>query len=141
MYMHRIQALETRIIKGESVSDFYNRLSNSFQEADMEKASMGTVMISRLIASLPSEGNEGKIKEQLLKLYSETPNPSEDDLQKFLTKIKEMESIVTASEFKNTAGGVIRQVPELKQEETKKDNPHFVCGKSHKKGKCAQVCK
>ena len=63
MYMRRIQALETRIIKGESVSDFYNRLNNSFQEADMEKASMGTVMISRLIASLPSEGNEGKIKE------------------------------------------------------------------------------
>ena len=108
MYMHRIQALETRITKGESVSDFYNRLNNSFQEADMEKASMGTVMISRLIASLPSEGNEGKIKEQLLKLYSETPNPSEDDLHKFLTKIKEMESIVTASEFKNTAGSTIR---------------------------------
>ena len=40
MYMRRIQALETRIIKGESVSYFYNRLNNSFQEADMEKASM-----------------------------------------------------------------------------------------------------
>ena len=44
----------------------------------MEKASMGTIMISRLIASLPSEGNKGKIKEQLLKLYSETPNPNEE---------------------------------------------------------------
>ena len=118
-----------------------NRLNNSFQEAEMEKASMGTVMISRLIASLPSEGNEVKIKERLLKLYSETPNPSEDDLQKFLTTIKEMESIVTASELKNTADGRVRRVPELKQEETKQDNPHFLCGKAHKKGQCAQICK
>ena len=68
MYMRRNQALEKCIIKEESVSDFYNRLSNSFQEADMEKASMGTVMISSLIASLPAVGNEGKIKERLLKL-------------------------------------------------------------------------
>ena len=76
-----------------------------------------------------------------MKLYSETPNPSEDDLQKFLTTMKEMESIVTASEFKNTADGRVRRVPELKQEETKQDNPHFLCGKAHKKGQCAQICK
>ena len=72
MYMRRIQAMETR-------SDYLNRLKNSFQEADMQKAFIGTVMISLLISSLPSEGNEGKIKEQLLKLYS--------------------------SEFRNTTGG------------------------------------
>ena len=57
IYIRRVQALETRIIKGETVSDFYNRLKNSFREAEMEKASMGTIMISKLIASLPSEGN------------------------------------------------------------------------------------
>ena len=87
IYICRVQALEAQIIKGETVSDFYNRLKNSFREADMEKASMGTIMISRLIASLPLEGNKGKIKEQLLKLYSEMPNPKEEDLTKFLTKI------------------------------------------------------
>ena len=83
MYMRRIQAMETCIIKGETVSDYFNRLKNSFQEADMQKASIGTVMISLLIGSLPVEGNEGKIKSELLKIYSETPNPSEEDLQKF----------------------------------------------------------
>ena len=45
IYIRRVQALETRIIKEETVSDFYNRLRNRFKEADMEKASMGTVMI------------------------------------------------------------------------------------------------
>ena len=136
--------MENRIIKGEAVSDYFNRLKNSFQEADMQKASIGTVMISLLISSLPSEGNEGKIKEQLLKLYSETPNPLDEDLQKFINKIKEMESIVTASEFRNTTGGrggTIRRVPELKTEETKQDNAHYLCGKSHKKGQCDLVCK
>ena len=105
MYIRRIQAMETHIIKGETVGDYFNRLKNSFQEADMQKASIGTVMISLLIGSLPVEGDEGKIKSELLKIYSETPNPSEEDIQKFLNKIKEMESIVTASEFRNTTGG------------------------------------
>ena len=65
----------------------------------MEKASMATIMIGKLIASLPSEGNEGRIKEQLLKLYSEMPNLKEEDLTQFIAKIKEFESLVTASEF------------------------------------------
>ena len=58
IYIHRDQALETRIIKGESVSDFYHRLKNIFTEAGMEAVSAGTIMIGKLIASLPSEGNE-----------------------------------------------------------------------------------
>ena len=143
MYMRRIQAMETRIIKGETVSDYFNRLKNCFQEADMQKASIGTVMISLLIGNLPAEGNEGKIKNELLKIYSETPNPSEEDLHKFLTKIKEMESIVIASKFRNVTGrgSTIRVVTEQKNEETKQAQLHHVCGKSHKKGSCEQVCK
>ena len=66
IYIRRVQALETRIIKGETVSDFYHRLKNSFREAEMEKASMDTIMISKLIASLPSEGNEGRIRSSYL---------------------------------------------------------------------------
>ena len=79
-----------------------------------------------------------------MKLYSENPNPLEEDLQKFLNEITEMESIVTASEFKNTTGGrggTIRRVPELRTEETKQDNAHYLCGKPHKKGQCDLVCK
>ena len=99
MYMRCIQAMETKIVKGESVSDYFNRLKNSYQEADMQKASIGTVMISLLIGNLPADGNEGKIKNELLKLYSETPNPSEDDLNKFANKIKEIESLGLACKF------------------------------------------
>ena len=79
----------------------------------------------------------------MLKIYSETPNPLEEDLQKFLNKINEMESIVIASEFRNTTGrgGTIREVKELKNEETKQASVHHVCGKSHKKGSCDVVCK
>ena len=78
-----------------------------------------------------------------MKIYSETPNPSEEDLQKFLNKIKEMESIVTASKFRNTTGrgGTFRKVTELKNEETKQVSVHHICGKSLKKGSCDVVCK
>ena len=41
-----------------------------------------------MIGKLPADGNEGKIKNELLKLFSETPNPSEDDLYKSANKIK-----------------------------------------------------
>ena len=72
----------------------------------MEKASMATIMIGKLMASLPSEGNEGRIKEQLLKLYSEMPNPKEEDLRQFITKIKEFECLVMASELKILQGAL-----------------------------------
>ena len=137
IYIRRVQALETRIIKGKTVSDFYHRLKNIFTEAEMEKASMGTIMISKLIASLPSEGNEGRIKEQLLKQYSEMPNPKEEDLTKFITVIKEFESLVTASEFKIQQGNTMRRVQEEPKQEA---NPHYLCGKVHKCGKCTQKC-
>ena len=62
MYMPHFQAMEARIIKGETVSDYFHSLKNCFQESDMQKATIDSVMISLLIGNLPTEGNEGKIK-------------------------------------------------------------------------------
>ena len=76
--------METKMAKGESVSDYFIRLKSAFSEADMEKVSIGTIMISLLIGNLPAEVNEGKTK---------NPDPSEDDLYKFANKIKEVESL------------------------------------------------
>ena len=78
-----------------------------------------------------------------MKIYSENPNPSEEDLYKSSSKIKEIESIVIASKFRNTTGrgSTIRVVTEQKNEETKQAQVHHVCGKSHKKGSCEVVCK
>ena len=67
--------MEARIIKGETVSDYFHRLKNSFQEAYMQKATIDNIMVSLLIANLQGDGNEGKIKKELLKIYSEIPNP------------------------------------------------------------------
>ena len=67
----------------------------------------------------------------------------EEDLQKFINKINEMESIVIASEFRNTTGrgSTIREVKELKNYEPNQAKVHHVCGKSHKRGPCDIVCK
>ena len=85
-----------------------------------------------------------KIKQDLLKLLQEHPNPSEDDLGIFANKIKEVESLGLACEYRNatTGRGGIRSVVEItKKEET--DKPpwiHHLCGKNHKKGACDFVC-
>ena len=85
-----IQERKTNILKGETVSDYFLRLKGAFAEADMAKASIGTIMISLLIANLPAEGSEGKIKNDLLKLFQEHPNPTQEDLYLFANKIKEI---------------------------------------------------
>ena len=50
-------------------------------------------------------------------MYSDVPNPGQEDLQKFINKINEMESIVIASEFTNATGrgSTIREVKEIKK--------------------------
>ena len=65
LYTRRIQAMKTNILKGETMSDYFIRLKGAFSEADMAKASIGTIMISLLIANLPADGSEGKIKQDL----------------------------------------------------------------------------
>ena len=126
-----------RIIKWECVSDFYHRLRNIFSEAEMESASVGTTLICKLIASLPSEGNEGRIKEQLLKQFSELPNPKEEEMTKFISVIKEYESIVTAKDYKVQTGRGVGRVQEEQQTEAR---PHNLCGMAQKRGKCTQKC-
>ena len=105
LYTRRIQAMKTNILKGETVSDYLIRLKGAFSEADMAKASIGTIMISLLIANLPADGSEGKIKQDLLKLFQENPNLSEEDLCLFSNKIKEVESLGLACEYRNIDTG------------------------------------
>ena len=104
----------------------------------METASIGTTLICKLIASLPPDGNEGRIKEQLLKQFNEVPNPKEEELMKFITVIKEYESLVTAKDYRVQTGRTVGRV----QDEPPKieANPHYLCGKIHKCGKCTQKC-
>ena len=137
IYIRRVKALETQVEKGEGVSDFFNRLTNIFSEAEMETATPGTTLICKLIASLPPDGNEGRIKEQLLKQFSEVPNPKEEELTKFITVIKEYESLVTAKDYKVQTGRTVGRVQEDPKTEA---NPHYLCGKVHKRGKCTQKC-
>ena len=115
IYIHRVQATELKIIKGEEVSTYYQRLRNIYAEADMESATVGTHLICKLIASLPSEGNGVRIKEQLLKLFSELPNQTEEEMTKFITSIKENEGIVTAKDFKVQTGRGVARVQEEQQ--------------------------
>ena len=109
----------------------------------MAKASIGTIMISLLIANLPAEGSEGKIKNDLLKLFQENPNPTQEDLYLIANKIKEIESLGLACEYRNieTGRGGVRSVIEIKKDDPVKPlYVHYLCGKNHKKGKCDVVC-
>ena len=72
--------MKTNIMKGETLSNYFLRLKGAFAEADLAKASIGTIMISLLISNLPAEGSEGKIKNDLLKLFQENPNPTQGEV-------------------------------------------------------------
>ena len=86
MHTRRIQALYTKMVKGENVSDYFIRMKSGFNEADMGKASTGTIMISLLIANLPSDGAEGKIKQELLKLLQKKPIQAKKNSTSLQTK-------------------------------------------------------
>ena len=58
-------------------TEYFIRMKIAFNEADMSKASIVTIMLSLFIANLPSDGAEGKIKQELLKLLQKTHNPQE----------------------------------------------------------------
>ena len=126
------------MVKGETVSEYFISMKLAFNEADMGKASIGTVMLSLLIANLPSDGAEGKIKQELLKLLQKTPNPREDDFHIFTNKIKEIASFDLAFKHQRNQGrNSVRVVKEnMEREGAARDIPwvHQVCGKSHKRG-------
>ena len=78
-----------------------------------------------------------------MKLFQENPNPSEEDLCLFSNKIKEVESLGLACEYRNinTGRGGVRSVIETKKEEpVKPPYVHYLYGENHKKGKCDVVC-
>ena len=67
--------MEARIVKGETVSDYFHRLKNSFHEADMQKATIDSIMVAVLIANLQGDGNEGKIKKRVIEDLFRDPKP------------------------------------------------------------------
>ena len=65
--------------------------------------------------------------------FRETPNPKEEELTKFITVIKEHESLVTAKDYKIQTG---RTVGRIQEDPKTEPNPHYLCGR----GKCTQKC-
>ena len=56
---------------------------------------------------------------------------------KFITVIKENESLVTAKEYKNNNG---RMVGRIQEDPKTLPGSHYLCGKVHKRGQCTQQC-
>ena len=48
MFMRRLKAIDLKPEKGEETSDYYNRLKVQFEEAEMEKASIWTLLVCKL---------------------------------------------------------------------------------------------
>ena len=86
------------MVVGQSASDYLLAMKLAFDEADMGKATIQTVMLSLYIACLPPEGTFGK-KEALLDMLRENPNLGVTDVPKFMAKIKQIESLENAVEY------------------------------------------
>ena len=67
----------------------------------MDKASIWTLLVCKLINSIPESGHDAvALKNKLLEEFRITQNPSEAELVKFQSIITLHESIITAREFK-----------------------------------------
>ena len=58
MFMRRLKAIDLKPEKGEETSDYYNRLKVQFEESEMDKASIWTLLVCKLINSIPESGHD-----------------------------------------------------------------------------------
>ena len=107
----------------------------------MEKASIWTLLICKLINSIPETGHDAiALKNKLLEEFRETQNPSESELVKFKSIITMHESLITAREYKGEVETrVNRGTNNYTLLEPKRG--HYLCNTVHPPGKCPQVCK
>ena len=135
MFMRRLKVIDLKLEKGEEAGDFFNRLKNQFDEAEMEKASIWTLFICKLINSIPETGNDAiALKNKLLEEFRETQNPSKSELVKFKPIITMYESLITAREYK---GEVDTRVNRVTHNETPLEprKGHYLCNTIHPPGK------
>ena len=88
-YIRRQQALSLKPRKGETTSEFSDRLKREFVESDLSTATIWAVFQHKIIESLDKENSEEReLKTKLLLKLKAKPNPLEGDCDDFIKEIR-----------------------------------------------------
>ena len=139
-YIRRVKVYEMKMEKGELCGDFVTRLKLEYQESEMEKATVWSHFVCKIISSLSSAGSDNRdLKSKLIEAYRENPDPDEKGLEIFQKVIREHESMIRAREFKEETAPHIRVVRQ-EDEPNVGSRPHRLCGKVHGRNECKVQC-
>ena len=85
--MRRLKAIDLNLEMEEETSDYFNCPKNQFEEAEMEKASIWTLLVCKLINSIPETGHDAiALKNKLLEEFRETQNPNEVQVHNYYAR-------------------------------------------------------
>ena len=102
---------EMKMEKGELCGDFVTRLKLEYQESEMEKATVWSHFVCKIISSLSFAGSDNRdLKSKLLETFRDHLDPDEKGLEIFKKVIREHESMMRAREFKEEVSANIRVV-------------------------------
>ena len=88
-YIRRQDCLTLRPKKGETTSEFSDRLKREFIESDMVNATIWSVYQHKVVDSLdPDNTDEKELKTKLLLELKKNPNPNEKDCDDFIRIIR-----------------------------------------------------
>merc|ERR1711895_353156 len=89
-YIRRQDCLTLRQKKGETTSEFSDRLKKEFIESDMIDATIWSVYQNKVVDSLdPDNSDEKELKTKLLLELKKNPNPVKKDCDEFIRVIRE----------------------------------------------------
>ena len=120
-YIRRQNCLTLKQKKGETTSEFSDRLKREFIESDLANATIWVVYQHKVIESLDTDNSDEKeLKTKLLLKLKDKPNPVERDCDEFIREIREYEAVTNSRGHKEDKNNMIKKV---NKEEDKKDEP------------------
>ena len=142
IFMRRVKCYESKITKGELLSEFATRLKLEYKESEMSKTTIWGHFEYKLLAGLDTAGSDNReLKSKLVEEIKKNPDPTEKELDEFLQIVRDHESMIRAREHRETDD--VRNNLNRVTTGTGIVEPgwaHRVCGKVHGKGKCEYKC-
>ena len=96
-YIRRQNCLTLKQKKGETTSEFSDRLKREFIESDLVNATIWSVYQHKVVESLDTDNSDEKeLKTKLLLKLKDKPNPVEKDCDEFIRDIREHEAVMNS---------------------------------------------
>merc|ERR1711888_489234 len=95
VFLRRVKCYESKIMKGELLSEFATRLKLEYKESEVSKTTIWGHFEYKLLAGLDTAGSDNReLKSKLVEEIKKKPDPTERDLDAFLQIVRDHESMI-----------------------------------------------